>query len=387
MTIQLKSVSARPVNGGLSVVHTATSPCVLISAIAATTNDSPRQTSLGVRRAGNVRWLSQNIATASNAATSLTPEKVLLEAGDELVSTSTNSYAQRILPISAFPSVDLVICNPDATIQLGLDSTGIWTSTDGQITAIKTYSGGLTYRACAQWINGAFRVYTSATTSLVSADGVTWNEVACTNAPYTTSAAVTGGLVTDGAAWYGLGSATQVVKTTDGITWTNHAPALSSACASLAWTGIHLLAGNSAANGNVYRSLAGAAWETVLVMASQSIKSMASNGAGTVALSLTSSNPGYTSTNHGAAWTHNGGNGAYFQYALMLWTGARFVSMAASYVTVSATAAPYSFEIQPAIDKLYCIGSGKAWGANVVADAALTKNGGCDVTASIMEVL
>lgn len=388
MTIQLKSASARPVNGGLTVVHHAVNPGVLISAIAATTNDQGRQTSLGVRRAGDVRWLCQNISTNVSSASSLTPEKVLLQAGDELVATSDNTFVQRILPISAFPaSGRFLICNPDASIQVCADDGGLFTSTDGQVTAVKTYSGSLSSSVCGQWINGAFRIYTSATTSLVSADGQVWATVACTKAPYNISAAATGGLVTDGAAFYGLQTATQVVKTNDGITWTNHAPALAANCASLAWSGTHLIAGNNAANGNVYRSLAGAAWGIVLVLAGESIKSIASNAAGTLALSLTSLNPGYTSTNHGAAWVSNAGSASNFHNALMMWTGARFVSMAASFVSASPTAAPYSFETQSGITTFYCVGGGKAWGINAVADAALTKNGGCTVTASIMEVL
>ena len=386
MPIQLKSYAANPLYKGLTVVHTAAAPGVLVSAIAATTNESARQTSLGVRRAGNVRWLSQNIGAAANAATSLTPEKVLLETGDELVATSTNEYWQRIVPTgAAFPSNSLLVVNPDATVQIAINySAGIYTSLDGQKTRVKTYSGSMSSVVAAGWINGAFRVYTSATASLVSTDGVTWANVACTNAP-TDSASITAGLISDGTSFYGMVSKAQVVKTTDGITWTNHAPTFPAACKYLAWSGTHLIAGNEASNSNVYRSLAGGAWATVAVtgVASQNVTGMASNGAGVVVASTNAAGL-FTSSDHGATFSSaevpNSNN------ASVLYTGERFLLMG-TFAYASVSGLPYSFEELGVTKEFRAIGGGKCWGFNAVATPSLTLNGGCTVTASIMEVL
>lgn len=392
MPIQLKSYAARPPHKGLTTVHTAAAPGVLVSAIAATTNGYARHTSLGVRRAGDVRWLSQNIATASNAATSLTPEKVLLETGDELVATSTNSYWQRIVPeTSVFGAGGpLLVVNPDATVQVGVipsgASQGIYTSLDQQKSATKTYAGSLSTVVAAGWINGAFRVYTSATTSLVSTDGVTWSNVACTNAP-TASASITAGLISDGTSFYGMVGVTQVVKTTDGITWTNHAPALPANCRQLAWSGTHLIAGNLANNSNVYRSLAGGAWVAVAVTgtATQTVTGMASNGTGVVVASTNSAGV-FTSSDHGATFSSaaapNGGNNASVFH-----TGERFLLTQSPYVNASASGLPYSFESLAEPQELLATGGGVCWGDNAMAAPSLTLNGGCTVTASIMEVL
>lgn len=387
MTIQLKSYAANPVYKDLTVIHTAAAPGVLISAIAATTNDSARQTSLGVRRAGNMRWLAQSIATATKAATRLTPEKVFLEVGDELVATSTNSYWQTISTLSSI-SGNLLIVNPDASVQVVVNTTSLSTSVDGQQTITRTYSGNLEYSSAAGWINGAFRVYTSATSSLVSVDGVTWSNVVCTNAP-TSSASITAGLISDGTTFYGMAGSTQVVKTTDGINWINHAPALPVNCMYLAWSGTHLIAGNYAGNSNVYRSLSGGNWTTVAVnMGSVNVTGMGSNGAGVVVASTNSAGV-FTSSDHGATFSQanipNGGNNA-----LVFYTGERFLLNYQNYQNVasfSATGLPYSFEYVGTGIPLYAIGGGKCWGFNAVATPNLTLNGGCTVTASIMEVL
>ena len=392
MPIQLKSYAARPLRNGLTTVHTAAAPGVLVSAIAATTNGIYRQTSLGVRRAGSVRWLSQNIATAGNAATSLTPEKVLLETGDELVATSTNSYWQRIVPGQTVfgAGASLLVVNPDATVQVGVitsgASQGIYTSLDQQKSATKTYDGSLSGVVAAGWINGAFRVYTSATTSLVSTDGVTWSNVACTNAP-TASASITAGLISGGTSFYGMAGATRVVKTTNGITWTNHAPALPANCKYLAWSGTHLIAGNLANNSNVYRSLSGGAWAAVAVTgtASQTVTGMASNGTGVVVASTNSAGV-FTSSDHGATFSSaaapNGGNNASVFH-----TGERFLLIYSAYANASASGLPYSFENLVDPQGLLATGGGVCWGDNAMAAPSFTLNGGCTVTASIMEVL
>lgn len=402
MPIQLKSYAVNPLRYSLTPVHTATAPSVLVSAIAATTNGVSRQTSLGVRRAGNVRWLSQNIATAANAATSLTPARVLLETGDELVATSTNDvYWQRIIPEeTVFDSgLSYLVVNPDATVQVGVvqngTTSGIYTSLDKQGSVTKTYSGDLANAFAAGWINGAFRIYTSATTSLVSTDGVTWANVACTNAP-TASASIAAGLVSDGTSFYGMGGTTQVVKTTDGITWTDHAPALPTHCQYLAWSGTHLIAGNKMghSSSSVYRSLAGGAWTLVSVTgaSNQAVTGMASNGAGVVVVSTNSAGV-VTSSDHGGTFSSagvpNDGSGASVFY-----TGEQFLLVYSistpttiHYAATSASGLPSSFKSHTNFRKLLATGGGVCWGNNATATPSLLLNGGCTVTASIMEVL
>ena len=393
MTTRLISASGRPNARGLTVIHTAVNPGVLISAIAATTNGDARQTSLAVRRAGNVRWLSQLIPTNAGAASSLTPEKVMLEAGDELVATSTNTFWQRINPVGLLGSAQIMLSNPDASVQIIVTSDGIYTSTDKQKTWVKTYFDLMDGTVCGGWINGAFRIFLSATSSLVSTTGDIWTVTACVNAPVTVKAAVTGGLVSDASTGthYGLKDGyTQVVKTTDGVAWTNHAPALPVNCASLCFTGTHLIAGNYAANSKVYRSAAGGAWAEVTATASatQSVNSLTSNGAGRVLASFQGGSiPATTSADHGATFTASGASGNYSNASSLLWTGRHFVMHYSVNACISATGAPYSFEILSSAFAPQLVAGGKLWGVNAVAELGLPLNGGLDVTASIMEVL
>ena len=257
MTPIPKSYSKAPLVAGADILFTATHPTIVGSVIGTTTNGAPRSGSVGILRTGatDVDWVSRLIPVASGASANLIPAKLSMDIGDALVvNASGQAVGQRILSELAasngcWPTEpNLFLSNPDGSkIVAALGADGIWLSEDGQITARKVYTGTV-YNQVGAWFAGKFRIYTSATTSLTSADGVSWATEVCVNAPTSTAVNALDNTITKGAELYGA-TADQLKKSTDGLTFTNHGVAVGGmgSANGFAWTGTNWVASGGGA--------------------------------------------------------------------------------------------------------------------------------------------
>lgn len=247
-----KSYSKAPLVTGADILFTATHPTIVGNVIGTTTNNAARSGSVGILRAGatDVDWVSRLIPVASGASANLIPAKVSMDIGDALVvNASGQAVGQLIIselaePYGCWPgSLNLFLSNPDGSkIVAALGENGIWLSEDGQITARKVYTGTVNNQVGA-WFAGKFRIYTSATTSITSADGVSWAVEACVNAPTSTDVNALNNTITKGAELYGA-TADRLKKSTDGLTFTNHGVAVGgmNGVNGFAWTGTNWVA-------------------------------------------------------------------------------------------------------------------------------------------------
>ena len=252
MTPIPKSYSKAPLVTGADILFTATHPTIVGNVIGTTTNNAARSGSVGILRAGatDVDWVSRLIPVASGASANLIPAKLSMDIGDALVvNASGQAVGQLILseldsPYGCWPTAPtLFLSNPDGSkIVAALGASGIWLSEDGQTTARKVYTGTVSSQVGA-WFAGKFRIYTSATTSLTSADGVSWAVEACVNAPTSTDVNTLGNTITKGAELYGA-TADRLKKSTDGLTFTNHGVAVGGmgGANGFAWTGANWVA-------------------------------------------------------------------------------------------------------------------------------------------------
>ena len=271
MTPIPKSYSKAPLVAGTDILFTATAPTIVGNVIGTTTNNAARSGSVGILRAGatDVDWVSRLIPVASGASANLIPAKLSMDIGDALVvNASGQAVGQLILSELAAPNgcwpvePNLFLSNPDGSkIVAALGANGIWLSEDGQITARKVYTGTVDTKVGA-WFAGKFRIYTSATTSLTSADGVSWATEVCVNAPTSIYVNALDNTITKGAELYGA-TADQLKKSTDGLTFTNHGVAVGGMAGAngFAWTGTNWVASGGAATQLVkYASETAGAW-------------------------------------------------------------------------------------------------------------------------------
>ena len=257
MTPIPKSYSKAPLVAGADILFTATHPTIVGNVIGTTTNNAARSGSVGILRAGatDVDWVSRLIPVASGASANLIPAKLSMDIGDALVvNASGQAVGQLILselgaPAGCWPTApNLFLSNPDGSkIVAALGANGIWLSEDGQITARKVYADTVGTKVGA-WFAGKFRIYTSETTSLTSADGASWAAEACVNAPTSTDVNALDNTITKGAELYGA-TADQLKKSTDGLTFTNHGVAVGGMAGAngFAWTGTNWVASGGAA--------------------------------------------------------------------------------------------------------------------------------------------
>ena len=257
MTPIPKSYSKAPLVAGADILFTATHPTIVGNVIGTTTNNAARRGSVGILRAGatDVDWVSRLIPVASGASANLIPAKLSMGIGDALVvNASGQAVGQLILselaaPDGCWPAApNLFLSNPDGLkIVAALGANGIWLSEDGQITARKVYTGTVGTKVGA-WFAGKFRIYTSETSSLTSADGVSWAAEACVNAPTSTNVNALDNTITKGAELYGA-TADQLKKSTDGLTFTNHGVAVGGMADAngFAWTGTNWVASGGGA--------------------------------------------------------------------------------------------------------------------------------------------
>lgn len=252
MTPIPKSYSKQPLVAGTDILFTATRPTIVGSVIGTTTNNAARSGSVGILRAGEteVGWVSRLIPVASGASANLIPVKLSMDVGDSLIVNASGQSIGQLIPNElnatngCWPAApNLFLSNPDGSkIVAALGANGIWLSEDGQITARKVYTGTVGDRVGA-WFAGKFRIYTSATTSLTSADGVSWAAEACVNAPTSVDVNALDNTITKGTELYGA-TADQLKKSTDGLTFTNHGSAVGGmkGLNGFAWTGTNWVA-------------------------------------------------------------------------------------------------------------------------------------------------
>lgn len=321
-----KSYSKAPLVAGADILFTATHPTIVGNVIGTTTNGAPRSGSVGILRAGatDVDWVSRLIPVASGASANLIPAKLSMDIGDALVvNASGQAVGQMILSElgesnGCWPfAPNLFLSNPDGSkIVAALGANGIWLSEDGQITARKVYTGTVSTQVGA-WFADKFRIYTSATTSLTSADGVSWATEVCVNAPTSTDVNALNNTITKGAELYGA-TTDQLKKSTNGLTFTNHGVAVGGMAGAngFAWTGTNWVASGGGATQLVkYASATAGTWTvstapiTGFVWGGQQLRgrSVVANG-GTVLVGsgLGSSDTffyGHISTDHGVTFS------------------------------------------------------------------------------------
>lgn len=246
-----KSYSKAPLVTGADILFTATHPTIVGSVIGTTTNNAPRSGSVGILRAGatDVDWVSRLIPVASGASANLIPAKLSMDIGDALVVNASGQAVGQLIPSElgaadgCWPtSPSLFLSNPDGSKIVAVLAGGIWLSEDGQITARKVYTGTVTSQVGA-FFAGKFRIYTSATTSLTSADGVSWATEVCVDAPTSINVNALGNTITKGAELYGA-TADRLKKSTNGLTFTNHGVAVGGMAGEngFAWTGTNWVA-------------------------------------------------------------------------------------------------------------------------------------------------
>lgn len=252
MTPIPKSYSKAPLVAGADILFTATRPTIVGSVIGTTTNNAARSGSVGILRAGEteVGWVSRLIPVASGASANLIPVKLSMDVGDSLIVNASGQSIGQLIPseldvsTGCWPAApNLFLSNPDGSkIVAALGDMGIWLSEDGQFTARKVYTGTVSNRVGA-WFAGKFRIYTSATTSLTSADGANWATEVCVNAPTSADVNALDNTITKGTELYGA-TADQLKKSTDGLTFTNHGVAVGgmSGANGFAWTGTNWVA-------------------------------------------------------------------------------------------------------------------------------------------------
>ena len=123
-------------------------------------------------------------------------------------------------------------------------------------------------------------------------------------------------------------------------------------------------------------------------VASQTVSSLASDGAGTVLAGLSGQIP-RVSTDHGATWSDATPSSVPGGAQTALWTGQAFGIFAPATTTgyVSASGAPGTFNSVTfdSATTLSKIAGGRVWGNNAVAYPDLRRGGGCTITVSMLE--
>lgn len=374
---------------------------MIISAIGATTNGAARSAGVWVQRAGSVEIerLSDSISIAAGGAGSLLPGKPALSAGDK-IGAVVNTAALARSHNSPWPSIPtLLLSNADGTVIVGACGTyGLWTSTDGGLTAVQTLNADMTGVKVGVYFGGAFHVYTSATSKRTSANGTAWSTVACTNAPQAQCTA-TGSIIDRGSMVVGLAaSGTQLVSSTDGTAWSSLGAALPAACASLCWTGTNWVAGNSGGNGNIYIAPAAATpWTTVAGRATTAVNigGIACLGGNVVALM---GNQAWMSANHGATFAQDASIASMYGFAMSTGqaiavanaSGVGFVNRSGStgqWLQTSGGSDAISYQLVLGSCVLAIAGTRVVAYNGRSYDLALTARGGLTVTLSVMEVV
>lgn len=410
MTPIPKNYSKAPLPVGTDIIFTATSPTLVGSVVGTTTNGTARSGSVGILKAGaaDVQWVSREIAVASGASANLVPAKLSLDTGDALVVNATGQSVGQLVPSSTGLSSGcwpepptLILSTPDGSkIIASCPTEGIWLSEDGQQTARRVYATALSNVKVGAWFAGKFRIYTGATTSVTSADGVTWGSEACTNAPTSISFGACANTQIVGSDLYGA-TADQLKKSTDGLTFTDHGVAsggLSNAVCGFTFTGTNwVAAGISAANTPLvkYAASTAAAWTATSVGFSENIldSGVASNG--TKVVIVGDGTKSAISLDHGVTFKLLKSATIGTTRALVSAGGAFVLTTSANgeYVLVgdglwAAAAGTGSFTAASTqLSAFYKNDNGLIAPARKSVDATLSRRGGFTVTASVLELV
>ena len=393
-----KSYAKNPLPAGDDILFTATAPTIVGSVVGTTTNGAARTGSVGIKRAvsSQTDWVSSGISVAAGASANLVPAKLSLAVGDSLiVNAGGQSIGQKIHSVSCWPSTPgLLVSNADGTKIVGVNSWGIYLSEDGQATARQVY-GELPYPYgnVGAFFAGKFRIYTSATSSLTSSDGITWAVEVCINAPTDKSTSALGGFIFKGTELYGSTTG-QLKKSTDGLVFTNHGTSIG-AVSSFTWTGTNWVSKDTAATPLVkYSTEAATVWTSSTgygALATQQNPSLASLG-GTV-LATGGNGLAAISQDHGVTFTATGWT--YQTFPTLVSAGGRFVIATSlreyevsSFGGFTNNGLTEGF-INPADANVaaFSVNSGGLIYPNVKSvDPALSRRGGFTVTANVLEM-